>query len=106
MGIHGDNQFRVGALEDLLPDTLSFAANNHCHLLQFPLPQVFGPVGQSRDTNGNICFRAGCFHFFPLSLHHLGTEHRAHGGSDYLMAIGIGTAFQQHHGDIQGVGCP
>ena len=106
MGIHGDNQFRIGTVQNFLADTLTFTADDNGHIFQIGLPQILRSGRQGRYANGDAGCCAGRFHTLPVRTMYFCAEYCTHAGPNHLMAIGIGAAFQQHHRNIQRIRSP
>ena len=103
MWIHGNDQFRIGTIQNFLPDAPTLAADDHGHGRQFRLPQILCPIRQCRHADGDTGSVQAFLGFRPGGLDDLVAKHRAHGGTDNLMTKRVGAAFQQRHGNIQRV---
>ena len=44
-GIHGNDQLRVGIVQNFFPDSPALAADDHGHFFQLRFPDIPGPVG-------------------------------------------------------------
>ena len=106
MGIHGNHQLRVRAVQNLLPDPLTLAADDHRHPGKGRLTQILCPLAQSRHGNGDFRLGAGGFRFLPGGKHRLGAQNCSHAGPDNLVAVGVGAAFQKRHRNVQSVRRP
>ena len=106
MGIHGDDQFRIGGIQNFLTNTPAFAADDHSHGRKVAFSQVLCPRGQSCNTHRNPPITERLPSSFPGGLHHRNPEYGAHTGPDHLMAVGIRAALQQRHRNIQRIRSP
>jgi len=105
-GIHGNDQLPIRLFQDLLPHTLSLTANNHRHCIEGCAAQVLRPGGQRRHRHRDSGITAGILYLLPGTLDHRCAEHCAHGSPNHLVAVRIGTAFQQHHRCLQRISRP